>query len=52
MKRYYVEKSSVQNVIERITAAQQKTNIFCNVAVKPYRGKKHDPANIVVVVVG
>lgn len=52
MKRYYVEKSSVQNVIERITAAQQKANIFCNVAVKPYKGKKHDPVNTVVVVVG
>ena len=48
MKRYYVEKSSVQNLIERITAAQQKANIFCNVAVKPYRGKKHDPANTVL----
>ena len=52
MKRYYVEKSSVQNVIERITAAQQKANSFCNVAVKPYRGKKHDPENTVVVGVG
>ena len=52
MKRYYVENSSVQNVIERITAAQQKANIFSNVAVKPYKGKKHDPVNTVVVVVG
>ena len=52
MKRYYVEKSSVQNLIERITAAQQKANISCNVTVKPYKGKKHDPANTVVVVVG
>lgn len=52
MKRYYVEKSSVQNLIERITAAQQKANNFCNVAVKPYKGKKYDPENTVVVVVG
>lgn len=52
MKRYYVVKSSVQNLIEQITAAQQKANIFCNVAVKPYKGKKHDLANTVVVVVG
>lgn len=43
MKRYYVEKSSVHNLIERITAAQQKANIFCNVAVKPYKGKKQIP---------
>lgn len=52
MKRYYVEKSSVQNVIKWITAAQKKANIFCNVAAKPYKGKKHDPVNTVVVVVG
>lgn len=52
MKRYYINKADTEKVIERITAAQRKTNIFCNVAVKPYRGKKHNPANTVVVVVG
>lgn len=31
---------------------ERKANNFCNVAVKPYKGKKHDPANTVVVVVG
>ena len=48
MKRYYINKADTEKVIERITAAQQKANIFCNVAVKPYRGKKHDPANTVL----
>ena len=52
MKRYYIEKSKMDNFLKEITAAQQKTNIFSNVSVKPYRGKKYDPRNTVVVVVG
>ena len=52
MKRYYIEKSKMDNFLKEITAAQQKTNIFANVSVKPYRGKKYDPRNTVVVVVG
>jgi hypothetical protein len=52
MKRYYINKWDTEKVIDQITAMQRKANNFCNVAVKPYRGKKHDPANTVVVVVG
>ena len=52
MKRYYIEKSKIDNFLKEITAAQQKANNFCNVSVKPYRGKKHDPEDTVVVVVG
>lgn len=52
MKRYYINKADTEKVIDQITAMQQKANNFCNVVVKPYRGKKHDPANTVVVVVG
>ena len=52
MKRYYIEKSKRYNCLKEITATQQKTNIFANVSVKPYRGKKYDPRNTVVVVVG
>lgn len=52
MKRYYINKADTEKVIDQITAAQRKANIFYNVAVKPYKGKKHDPANTVVAVVG
>ena len=52
MKHYYIEKSKMDNFLKEITAAQQKANIFSNVSVKPYRGKKYDPQNTVVVVVG
>lgn len=52
MKHYYIEKSKMNNFLKEITAAQQKANIFSNVSVKPYRGKKYDPRNTVVVVVG
>ena len=52
MKRYYIKKSDVESFLKEITATQQKANNFCNVSVKPYRGKKYDPRNTVVVVVG
>lgn len=52
MKRYYTKKSDVKSLLKKITEAQQKANNFCNVSVKPYRGKKYDPRNTVVVVVG
>lgn len=52
MKRYYINKADTEKVIDQITAAQRKANNFCNVTVKPYKGKKYDPANTVVVVVG
>lgn len=52
MKRYYINKADTEKVIDQITAAQRKANNFCNVAVKPYKGKKYDPENTVVVVVG
>lgn len=52
MKRYYIEKSKIDNFLKEITEAQQKANIFSNVSVKPYRGKKYDPEDTVVVVVG
>lgn len=52
MKRYYINKADTKKVIDQITAAQRKANNFCNVAVKPYKGKKYDPENTIVVVVG
>lgn len=52
MKRHYINKADTEKVIDQITVAQRKANNFCNVAVKSYKGKKYDPENTVVVVVG
>ena len=52
MRRYYVAKSEADRLISRINQQQSKTGIFVNVAIKPYRGKKYDPQNTVVVAVG
>lgn len=52
MRRYYVAKSEADQLIGRINQQQSKTGIFANIAIKPYRGKKYDPQNTVVVVVG
>lgn len=52
MRRLYIEKSSLKEVLDSITAAQKKANNFCNVAVKPYKGKKFDPQTTVVIVIG
>lgn len=52
LRRYYVAKSEVYQVISQINRQQNKRGIFVDVAVKPYRGKKYDPENTVVIVVG
>lgn len=52
MRRYYVAKSDVDRIVNQITRQQNKKGIFVNVAVKPYCGKKYDPQNTLVVVVG
>lgn len=52
MKRYYINKVDTEKVIKQITAAQRKANNYYNVAIKPYKGKKYDPENTVVVVIG
>lgn len=52
MKRYYIDKSQTENFIQKITKKQIKENWFCNVSVKPYKGKKYDPENTVVICVG
>ena len=52
LRRYYVTKSEVYQVISQINRHQNKRGIFVNVAVKTYRGKKYDPENTVVIVVG
>lgn len=52
MRRYYVAKSDIDRIVNQINRYQNKKGIFVNIAVKPYRGKKYDPPNTVVVVVG
>ena len=49
--RYYVDKSEVNKVLEKVTKDQMKRNVFCNVSVKEYKGKNY-PADTVVVKVG
>ncbi len=52
MRRYYVNKAEAENLIDRINQQQHKQNRFINISVKPYHGKKYDPTNTVVIVVG
>ena len=52
MRRIYVEKNSVPAALAAITREQAARGVFVNVAVKPYKGKKYDPANTAVIVIG
>ena len=52
MRRMYVEKSETRKVIEEISREQAKVNIFINIAIKPYTGKKYNPASTDVIVLG
>lgn len=49
---YYVRVTEAHAKIMQITRQQIKTNCFVNISVKSYRGKKYDPLQTVVVVVG
>ena len=51
-QRYYVKATEAHAKIMQITQQQVKANHFVNVAVKPYKGKKYDPIQTVVIVVG
>lgn len=52
MRRYYVDKSKADQLVKRINQQQSKSGVFINIAIKPYHGKKYDPQNTVVVIVG
>ncbi len=52
MCRYYVAKSEANQIVDRLNRQQSKSGIFVNISIKSYRGKKYDPQNTVVVVVG
>ena len=47
---YLVSPENVQAFIARVSWAQGVTGLFCNVAVKPYRGRKYNPAFVWVCV--
>jgi len=49
---YYVLKSETSQIVDQINQKQSKSGIFVNISIKPYRGKKYDPQNTVVIVVG
>lgn len=51
-RRLYVLKEDVDNVIAKINLQQAETGRFVNIAVEPYKGKKHDPDSTSVVVIG
>ena len=51
-KRYCVDKSEVSDLLERINRRQAKENLFVNVRVVPYRGKKYDRDKTVTVIEG
>lgn len=47
---YLVSPDNVQAFIGRVSWAQGVTGLFYNVAVKPYRGRKYNPAFVWVCV--
>lgn len=51
-RRIYVNKSKAGEVIAKITQQQSRRNLFVNVAVQPYKGKRYNSATTVVIVVG
>lgn len=52
MTRIYVDKSDVDKTVANINHQQSQAGVFINIAVKPYMGKKYDPARTAVIVVG
>lgn len=51
MTRLYVNEKEVNDILTKITKDQIKRNLFVNVSVKEYRGKKY-PENTKVIVIG
>ena len=47
---YLLSQDSVQAFIRYISWAQGVANRFCNVTVKPYKGRKYNPAFVWVCV--
>jgi len=47
----YTDKAKANEALVKITAQQAKNNLFVNVSVKPYNGKKY-PAGTVAIKIG
>ena len=47
---YLVSPGTVQALISSITRAQGVANCFRNIAIKPYKGRKYNPAFVWVCV--
>lgn len=47
---YLVSPDTVRAFIRRVTWAQGVSNCFCNITVKPYKGRKYNPAFVWVCV--
>ena len=52
MKRIYTKKKDADRIMSEISKAQKRANVFINVSVKPYKGKKYSKSDTVVIVVG
>ena len=52
MRRIYINRSDVPEVLAEINRRQIARREFVNVQVKPYRGKKYDPESTAVIVIG
>lgn len=51
-RRLYVRKDEIDDVVSQITQQQIKANRFVNVEIRPYKGKKYDPDQTAVVIIG
>lgn len=47
---YLIAPDNVAAFIRRVTWAQGMVNRFCNITVKPYKGRKYNPAFVWVCV--
>lgn len=52
MTRIVVNSADVADVLRQITEQQQRKNVFVNVQVLPYTGKKYDPDRTAVIKIG
>lgn len=50
IESYLVSPESVQAFMQYVSWAQRVSNRFCNVTVKPYKGRRYNPAFVWVCV--
>lgn len=49
---YLVDKANTQAHIDFLTWSMNQAGVFVNVAIKPYKGRKFNPAKMQYIVVG